>query len=94
MALVACLVIGLLAGAIVRVASPQRNPGGWGTAVALGQLGAVIGGLVALILTRQSSSVFWDERVWLIALALGLGAPALRLYLDRRSWRLTGDDGA
>jgi len=61
------IVVGLAAGAIAKAILPGRQGGGWITTLALGVLGALLGGWVGTFIDVEGSGVF---SLWTWALAV------------------------
>ncbi|MDP2212170.1 MAG: GlsB/YeaQ/YmgE family stress response membrane protein [Candidatus Aquicultor sp.] len=56
MGILAWIVLGLVAGTIARLLVPGKQPGGCVTTIALGVVGALIGGYIGSILTGEGIS--------------------------------------
>jgi uncharacterized membrane protein YeaQ/YmgE (transglycosylase-associated protein family) len=78
MGIIAWIVLGLLAGAIAKALLPGDDPGGFITTLAVGIVGAIIGGLVADWVGFEGLGSFFDLRTWLLAVA---GAVVLLLLI-------------
>jgi uncharacterized membrane protein YeaQ/YmgE (transglycosylase-associated protein family) len=69
MGIIAWIVLGLLAGAIAKALLPGDDPGGVLTTLAIGIVGAVLGGLVADWVGFEGLGSFFDLRTWILAVA-------------------------
>ena len=87
MGIVSWIVFGLLAGAIARMIVPGRQPLGCVTTIAVGVLGALLGGFVGETVFDRDVDFGWELGPFLLAV---LGAIALLLLLEalrgRRRW--------
>lgn len=69
MGIIAFLILGLLAGAIAKALVPGKDPGGCLTTMAIGVLGALIGGfLAAELFDADPLDEFFDLSTWLTAI--------------------------
>jgi uncharacterized membrane protein YeaQ/YmgE (transglycosylase-associated protein family) len=73
------LLFGLLAGAVARLIVPGRQAIGCLATLAVGILGALIGGLIGQVLFGHKIHFGWDLRPFLLSVA---GAVVLLLALD------------
>ncbi len=70
MGIVAFLILGLLAGAIAKALLPGNDPGGCLTTMAIGVVGALVGGfLAAELFDTEPLDEFFDLSTWLTAIA-------------------------
>jgi len=68
--IVAFLILGLLAGAIAKALLPGKDPGGCLTTMAIGVVGALVGGfLAAELFDAEPLDEFFDLSTWLTAVA-------------------------
>lgn len=79
MGLLSWILFGLLAGAVARIVTPGRRVAGCLPTLAVGILGAVIGGLAGDVLFEDEVRFRWDVGPFLLAV---LGAIALLLVLE------------
>jgi uncharacterized membrane protein YeaQ/YmgE (transglycosylase-associated protein family) len=87
-AIVSWLLFGLLAGLVARMVVRGRQPIGCLATIAVGMVGALIGGLIGEVVFDEDDSGFrWDLGPFLLAVA---GAVVLLLALEalggRRRW--------
>ncbi len=69
MGIIAFLVLGLIAGAIAKLLVPGRDPGGILTTMAIGVVGALLGGFVGgALLGADPVDEFFDVSTWLAAI--------------------------
>ncbi|HVI98943.1 MAG TPA: GlsB/YeaQ/YmgE family stress response membrane protein [Sphingomonas sp.] len=77
------VLIGLVAGTIIRMLMPGRDPGGFVVAILIAIVGAMLGGMIAQMLGWPIGEGWGND------IAAGLGAVALmlcyRLVLTRRT---------
>jgi uncharacterized membrane protein YeaQ/YmgE (transglycosylase-associated protein family) len=69
MGIIAWIVLGLLAGLLARALMPGDDSIGIIATLALGVLGALIGGFVAQLLGFEGLGTFFELRTWVIAVA-------------------------
>lgn len=69
MMLISWLILGLVAGSIAK--SVVGGGGGWLLTLALGVLGAVVGGWISSALFDVSLRGFWNPITWIIAILGG-----------------------
>ncbi len=81
MGLFSWILFGLLAGAVARLLVPRSGGIGCLGTIALGVLGAVVGGLVGEVLLDDEVRFGWDLEPFLLSV---LGAVALLLLLRVR----------
>jgi uncharacterized membrane protein YeaQ/YmgE (transglycosylase-associated protein family) len=81
MGLFSWILFGLLAGAVARVLVPRSGGIGCLGTIALGVLGAVVGGLIGELLLDDEVRFGWDLEPFLLSV---LGAVALLLVLRVR----------
>ena len=87
MGILGWIVLGLVAGAIARALHSGDEPGGLLGTLAVGVLGALLGGAIAWAVGIGGISAFFSAGTWIIAIA---GAfLVLAIYSA-----LTGDDGS
>jgi uncharacterized membrane protein YeaQ/YmgE (transglycosylase-associated protein family) len=88
-AILSWLLFGLLAGALARIVVRGRQPIGCLATIAVGMVGALIGGLIGEVVFGEDDARFrWDLGPFLLAVA---GSIVLLLALEalggrRRSW--------
>jgi uncharacterized membrane protein YeaQ/YmgE (transglycosylase-associated protein family) len=87
-AILSWLLFGLLAGAVARLVVRGRQPIGCLATIAVGMVGALIGGLIGEVVFGEDDARFrWDLAPFLLAVA---GAIVLLLALEalggRRPW--------
>lgn len=69
MGIIAFLILGLLAGAIAKALLPGRDPSGCLVTMAIGVVGALLGGFLASeLLGRSSLDEFFDLSTWVTAI--------------------------
>ena len=86
MGIIAFLILGLLAGAIAKAVMPGEDPGGILVTMAIGVVGALLGGfLAAALFDADPMDEFFDISTWLTAI---IGAMVLlavyRMVAGRR----------
>ena len=69
MGIIAWIVLGLLAGLIARAIMPGDDSIGLIATLAIGILGALVGGFVAELLGFEGLGSFFELRTWIIAVA-------------------------
>ncbi|CAN5276332.1 GlsB/YeaQ/YmgE family stress response membrane protein [soil metagenome] len=70
MGIFAFLLLGLIAGAIAKLLIPGRDPGGIITTMAIGVVGALLGGFVGgALFGADPVGEFFDVSTWLAAIA-------------------------
>lgn len=69
MGIIGFVILGLLAGAIAKAILPGDDPGGIFVTMAIGIVGAIVGGLIASALGIGELEEFFDIGTWLIAIA-------------------------
>jgi uncharacterized membrane protein YeaQ/YmgE (transglycosylase-associated protein family) len=69
MGIIAWIVLGLLAGLLARALMPGHDSIGLIATLALGIVGALIGGFVAELLGFEGLGTFFELRTWVIAVA-------------------------
>jgi uncharacterized membrane protein YeaQ/YmgE (transglycosylase-associated protein family) len=69
MGIIAWIVLGLLAGLIARALMPGDDSIGLIATVAVGALGALLGGFVAKLAGFAGLGTFFELRTWIIAVA-------------------------
>lgn len=84
MSILGWLVLGLLAGAVARVVLPGRQPIGCLGTIAVGVLGALVGGALASAAGLGEIGDFYDLETWGISIA---GAILLLLVLGALAGR-------
>jgi uncharacterized membrane protein YeaQ/YmgE (transglycosylase-associated protein family) len=88
MGIIGWIVLGLLAGAIAKAILPGDDPGGIIVTMAIGIVGAIVGGLIASALNIGDLDEFFDIGTWLIAIAGSLLLLVIyRAVVGRRSVR-------
>ncbi|MDP8978628.1 MAG: GlsB/YeaQ/YmgE family stress response membrane protein [Actinomycetota bacterium] len=79
MGIIAFLLLGLIAGAIAKLLIPGRDPGGLLATMAIGVVGALLGGFVGgALFGADPIDEFFDVSTWLAAI---IGSAALLLVL-------------
>jgi uncharacterized membrane protein YeaQ/YmgE (transglycosylase-associated protein family) len=69
MGIIGFLILGLVAGAIAKALLPGRDPGGCLITMAIGVVGALLGGFLAAALFDQDPlDEFFDVSTWLTAI--------------------------
>lgn len=69
MGIIAFLILGLLAGAIAKALLPGRDPGGIIITMAIGVVGALLGGyLASALLDINVNRQFFDLQTWIAAI--------------------------
>jgi uncharacterized membrane protein YeaQ/YmgE (transglycosylase-associated protein family) len=92
MAIIVWLIIGLIAGAVARLLVPGRDPMGWLGTLALGLIGSLVGGLLAVAVTDRTLDEY--SASGLLGSIIG-GVVALIVYrFLQPHGRLTGRRGA
>lgn len=86
MGIIAFLILGLLTGAIAKAIMPGEDPGGILVTMAIGVVGALLGGfLAAAIFDADPIDEFFDLSTWLTAIIGSLVLLAVyRLVAGRR----------
>lgn len=69
MGIIGWIVLGLLAGAIAKQIMPGTQGGGWLATMALGIVGALVGGFVATSLGLGGIDAFFSLWTWVLAIA-------------------------
>ena len=69
MGILAWIILGLAAGFVAKVILPADEPGGARLPLAIGVLGALIGGAMASAFGIGSVGDFFDPEAWLVAVA-------------------------
>jgi uncharacterized membrane protein YeaQ/YmgE (transglycosylase-associated protein family) len=69
MGILAWIILGLVAGFVAKVILPGDEPGGVRLSLAIGVLGALIGGAMASAFGLGSVGDFFDSETWLVAVA-------------------------
>jgi uncharacterized membrane protein YeaQ/YmgE (transglycosylase-associated protein family) len=85
--IVSWLVFGLLAGFVARAVTPGRHKIGCLPTLAVGLVGALVGGLIGDVVLGHKVHFGWDLGPFLLAVA---GAVALLLALEALSGRRRG----
>jgi uncharacterized membrane protein YeaQ/YmgE (transglycosylase-associated protein family) len=80
MGILAWIILGLAAGFVANVILPGDEPGGVRLSLAIGVLGALIGGAMASAFGLGGVSDFFDPQTWLVA-----GAGAVLLLVNYRA---------
>jgi uncharacterized membrane protein YeaQ/YmgE (transglycosylase-associated protein family) len=88
MGILGFIVLGLIIGAIAKAIMPGDDPGGILITMAIGILGALLGGVIGSAIFGGGLGTFFDLRTWLLAL---LGSVVLlagyRMVTGRRVTR-------
>jgi uncharacterized membrane protein YeaQ/YmgE (transglycosylase-associated protein family) len=66
MGIIACIIFGLIAGAIAKLLMPGRDPGGFIVTILIGIVGAVVGGFIGNAIGLGSVTGF-DIRSFIVA---------------------------
>jgi uncharacterized membrane protein YeaQ/YmgE (transglycosylase-associated protein family) len=69
MGIIAWIILGMLAGLLARALMPGDDSIGLIATLAIGIVGAVIGGFVAELLGFEGLGTFFEVRTWIIAVA-------------------------
>jgi uncharacterized membrane protein YeaQ/YmgE (transglycosylase-associated protein family) len=80
MGILAWIILGLLVGLVAQVILPGGDPGGLVLSLAIGILGALIGGVIASAFGLGGVDDFFDRETWLVAVV-----GALLLLLNYRA---------
>ena len=78
MDIIGWILLGLIAGAIAKAILPGTQGGGWLITIALGIVGALLGGFIGSALFAVPLGGFFELRTWL--LAIGGAILVLLLY--------------
>jgi uncharacterized membrane protein YeaQ/YmgE (transglycosylase-associated protein family) len=62
------IVLGLVAGALAKLAMPGDDPGGIFVTMLLGIVGAVVGGFLGSRFFGRGLETFWNLQTWIIAI--------------------------
>jgi uncharacterized membrane protein YeaQ/YmgE (transglycosylase-associated protein family) len=68
MGILGFIVLGLIIGAIAKAIMPGNDPGGILITMAIGILGALLGGVIGAAIFGGGLGEFFDLRTWLLAL--------------------------
>lgn len=69
MGILGWIVLGLLAGAIAKAIMPGNQGGGWLATIALGIIGALLGGFIAAnLFDKQGITSFFSPGTWITAI--------------------------
>lgn len=68
MGILGFIVLGLIIGAIAKAIMPGNDPGGILITMAIGILGALLGGVIGSAIFGGGLGTFFDLRTWLLAL--------------------------
>jgi uncharacterized membrane protein YeaQ/YmgE (transglycosylase-associated protein family) len=85
MGFLAFLLLGLIAGAIAKAILPGSQGGGWLVTLAVGVIGAFLGGWIGSVMFGGGLGDFFDLRTWILSI---LGAVIVLLIfgaINRRS---------
>jgi uncharacterized membrane protein YeaQ/YmgE (transglycosylase-associated protein family) len=74
------LLIGLAAGAIAKMLTPQKEKGGWISSLIIGVIGSIVGGWLAGIIGADH----WFGRGWIGDLIIAVGGAFLVLFIYHR----------
>jgi uncharacterized membrane protein YeaQ/YmgE (transglycosylase-associated protein family) len=92
MAIIVWLIIGLIAGAVARLVVPGRDPMGWVGTLALGLIGSLVGGLLAVAFTDRTLDEY--SAAGLLGSILGAVVALLVYRFMQPHGRVTGRRGA
>lgn len=92
MAIIMWLIIGLIAGAVARFVVPGRDPMGWVGTLALGLVGSLVGGLLAVAFTDKTIEEY--SASGLLGSILGAVVALLVYRYMQPQGRITGRRGA
>lgn len=68
MSILGYIVLGLIIGALAKLVMPGRDPGGIIVTMAIGIVGAILGGLLGNLLFGVGLEGFFSLQTWLLAL--------------------------
>jgi uncharacterized membrane protein YeaQ/YmgE (transglycosylase-associated protein family) len=74
------LLIGLVAGAIAKALTPQKEKGGWVSSIIIGIIGSLVGGFLAGFIGADR----WFGTTWLGDLIIAVGGAVLVLFIYHR----------
>lgn len=77
MALIWFLLMGLVAGAIAKMITPQQEKGGWISSMAIGIIGAAVGKFIANLLPLTA----WLDSSLIGEIAVAIGGSVLVLWI-------------
>ncbi len=78
------IILGLLAGAIAKAIKPGTEGGGWLATMALGIVGALLGGFLGSQLFNVNISTFWSPMTWILAILGSLLVLVIWGFLSKR----------
>lgn len=84
MGILGWIVLGLLAGAIAKAIKPGAEGGGWLATMALGIVGALLGGFLGSQLFGVNLSTFWSPVTWILAILGSLLVLVIWGFVTRR----------
>ena len=79
MNLLSWLLVGLLAGSVAKMITPQKEAGGWLSSLGIGIGGSIVGGFLAGLIGISSHSLIGS-------LLIALGGSVIVLFLYHRYW--------
>lgn len=79
MNLLSWLLVGLLAGSVAKMITPQKESGGWLSSLGIGIAGSFVGGFLAGLIGISSHGLIGS-------LLIALGGSVLVLFLYHRYW--------
>ncbi len=80
MGLLLWLIVGLAAGTVAKMITPQEEKGGWVSSLVVGLIGSVVGGMIAGLIGLNQIL----NSTWLGSLLVALGGAVLVLYIYHR----------
>ena len=85
--LIGWLLAGLIAGALAKMITPQKESGGWISSIIIGIIGSIVGGILARMIGLGSFSAFSIGGI-----AIATGGAVLVLFIYHRyfaaKWKL------
>ena len=80
MGLLIWIAIGLVAGTVAKMITPQEEKGGWISSLAVGIAGSIVGGILASLIGLNRIL----GHTWLGSLIIAVGGAVLVLYIYHR----------
>ena len=81
MAIIGCLTLGVLAGAIAKAIHPGPQPGGLTGMIVVGLVGAIVGARIAPAIGVGEIRTFFSLGTWLVALVTATGFLAVYIAI-------------